>query len=202
MKKMKQAVLFWNITRVLGCHSYFCKVFRWRYAPGMAIGAVSKRGFWSADTCGSSIFFLEEGGGRNLNQFVWSNIKIPGTSKTGDLFLTMLEICAPSNRWSEDHHPNKNHQKPSPPYILVVSGEAKKQQWARFVLKNYEVPSDSNDAALLGRLQVCGGRKLVEKMDPVGLEGLMSWFLSFEQWKKPWLFTVYRGLYYPGIEGL
>ena len=80
----------------------------------------------------------------------------------------MLEICAPSNRWSEDHHPNKNHQKPSPPYILVVSGEAKKQQWARFVLKNYEVPSDSNDAALLGRLQVCGGRKLVEKMDPVG----------------------------------
>ena len=83
----------------------------------------------------------------------------------------------PKNRWSEGSTPPQQ-KKPSPPYISWVSGEAKKQQWARFVLKNYEVPSDSDDASLLGRLQVCGGPILVEKMDQPWVEGLMSWFLS------------------------
>ena len=117
---MKQAVLFWNITRVWGCHCNFAKFYsnsesplknsqlgRWRYAPAMAIGAFSKRGFWSSDTCGSSIFC---GGFRFRPSVCVVKHQNSWNIQTVDLFLKMLEICSLKiGEVKVQHHPNKKN---------------------------------------------------------------------------------------------
>ena len=72
-----------------------------------------------------------------------------------------------------------------------------------FKLLVWFFPDSLSQDALLSCLQKAGGVNWGGKSRGV-LGSLMykptRW--PFEQWKKPWLFTVYRGLYYPIIWGL
>ena len=127
----------------------------------MAIGPFNKRGFWSADTCGSSFLFYSGG-------IIQISPLSLGDKKSWNILLGFViiwmfpKIVVPKMD-GENNGSGKPYEQMDdlgvlkPPLFLVQHPNM--VETLPYFRRGFflEVPSDSQDGALLGRLQVCWG---------------------------------------------